>query len=113
MLYRITRAQQTGAVRALGRLAFCDNYRLIAHRIQGELEACLDPELLKATAKRTRLGLRTSQPRVYVVAGLAGGSGGGMFLDLAYVVRDLLRQMGFTDPDVVGLLLVPPTERVH
>ena len=43
MLYRIPRSQVTTGVRALGRLAFCDNYRTIVRRLQIELNACLDP----------------------------------------------------------------------
>ena len=43
MLYRIPRNQVTGGVRALGRLAFIDNYRTIAHRLRADLEACTDP----------------------------------------------------------------------
>jgi serine/threonine protein kinase len=111
MLYRIPRSQTTAGCRALGRLAFCDNYRLIAGRLRAELEACLDPEPIQAAAKQTRLGLRTARPRVYVVASLAGGSGGGMFLDLAYVTRAALRDLGQADTEVVGVFLLPPAER--
>jgi serine/threonine protein kinase len=110
MLYRIPRSQQTTGVRALGRLAFCDNFRLIQRRLQAELEACLQPEALQAAACNTGLGLRTNRPRVYVLAGLAGGTGSGMFLDLAYTIRQRLKALGFEKPDVVGLLLAPPVD---
>ena len=110
MLYRIPRSQLTTGVRALGRLAFCDNYRSILRRLQSELRACLDPEALAQAARQTRLGLRTNRPRVYLVTSLAGGTGGGMFLDLAYTVRALLRQLGYAQPDVTGLLLLPPVD---
>ena len=111
MLYRIPRSQVTTGVRALGRLAFCDNYRTIVRRLQMELDACLDPAGLQSAARQSGLGLRTSRPRVYVVANLAGGTGGGVFLDLAYTIRAMLRQMGYAQPDVVGLLLLPPVDR--
>lgn len=110
MLYRIPRSQITTGVRALGRLAFCDNYRAIARRLQSELEGALDPEALNKAARNTRLGVRTNRPRVYVVTSLAGGTGSGVFLDVAYTLRALLRQMGYEQPDVVGLLLVPPVD---
>jgi serine/threonine protein kinase len=110
MLYRIPRSQVTTGVRALGRLAFCDNYRMLAARLQRELDAALDPAALTAAAKQSGLGLRTNRPRVYVVTSLAGGTGSGMFLDLAYTVRALLKQMGYEQPDVVGLLLLPPVD---
>jgi serine/threonine protein kinase len=111
MLYRIPRSQVTTGVRALGRLAFCDHYRSIARRLQQELEACTDPNALTAAARQTGLGVRSNRPRAYVVASLAGGTGGGVFLDLAYTLRALLKQLGYAQPDVVGLLLLPPVDR--
>jgi serine/threonine protein kinase len=109
MLYRIPRSRLTMGVRALGRLAFCDNYRIIARRLRAELEACLDPLALTEADRHTRLGLRSNRPRVYLVASLSGGTGGGMFLDLAYAVRSQLKQLGYA-PDVVGLLAAPAAE---
>jgi serine/threonine protein kinase len=110
MLYRIPRSQVTTGVRALGRLAFCDNYRAIVRRLHNELEGALDAEALNRVAKATKLGLRTNRPRVCVVTSLAGGTGSGAFLDVAYTLRAILRQMGYDQPDVVGLLLVPPVD---
>jgi serine/threonine protein kinase len=110
MLYRIPRSQVTGGVRALGRLAFTDNYRVIARRLQLELEAILDPEALQTGSRNTGLEIRTNRPRVYVLCGLAGGTGSGMFIDLAYTLRSLLKQMGYEMPDVVGLFLLPPVD---
>ncbi len=111
MLYRIPRSQVTTGVRALGRLAFCDNYRLITLRLQAELNACMDPDALASAVHQTGLGLRTNRVRVYVVTSLAGGSGGGMFLDLAYTLRALLKQAGYEQPDVVGVFLLPGVDR--
>jgi hypothetical protein len=110
MLYRIPRSQVTTGVRALGRLAFCDNYRHIARRLQQELQACTDPGALSSAIGQTKLGLRTSRPRVYVITSLAGGTGSGMFIDLAYTLRALLRQMGYDPPDIVGLFLLPAVD---
>jgi serine/threonine protein kinase len=110
MLYRIPRSQVTTGVRALGRLAFCDHHRSITRRIQLELETMLEPDALTQAAQQTGLGVRSNRPRVYIVTGLAGGTGSGMFLDLAYTVRALLRHMGYAQPDVVGLFLLPPVD---
>jgi hypothetical protein len=111
MLYRIPRTQTTAGCRALGRLAFCDNYRLVAQRLRAELEACADPEPVQAAARQTRLGLRVTRPRVYVIASLAGGTGSGMFLDLAYVTRAALAELGRDGAELVGLFLLPPADR--
>ena len=71
------------------------------------MDACTQPGVLQAVAELTSLGMRATRPRVYVVASLAGGSGSGMFLDLAYVVRDILKRMGQNEPEVVGLFILP------
>jgi serine/threonine protein kinase len=110
MLYRMHRNQVTGGVRALGRLAFFDNYKSIVSRLEGELEACTDPEALTVASQKTGLILRSNQPRIYVITSLAGGTGSGMFVDLAYVIRDQLRKMGYTHPDVTGLFVLPRAE---
>jgi serine/threonine protein kinase len=107
MLYRIPRSQLTTGVRALGRLAFCDNYRRITARLKKEIAALLAPDVLAAAEGQTGLGIRTNRVRVYLVCGLGGGTGSGIFLDLAYTVRALLRQMGYEHPDVVGLFFLP------
>jgi serine/threonine protein kinase len=111
MLYRIPRSQVTTGVRALGRLAFCDHYRFIVRRLQAELAACMDPDALASALRQTGLGLRTNRVRVYVISSLAGGTGSGMFLDLAYTVRALLKQAGCAQPDLVGLFLLPGVDR--
>ncbi len=112
LLYRIPRNPVTTGIRALGRLAFVDHYRSIAARLRAELEACTKPETLAGANRHTRLGLRTNAPRVYIVGGLGGGTGGGMFLDIAYVARSQLRHLGYAHPDLVGLFLLPGVERL-
>jgi hypothetical protein len=107
MLYRIPRSQVTTGVRALGRLAFFDNYRSILRRLKGELDACLDPSALHQAEAATGLGFRSNRPRIYVLTGLSGGTGSGLFLDLAYTIRALCKQAGLQQPDLVALLLAP------
>jgi len=107
VLHKLPRAPLTMGYRALGRLALCDHYRTIMQKIEAELEACSDPEAIKTTCQVTGAALRTNQPRVYIVAGLGGGTGSGMYLDLAFAVRAKLRRLGYSNPDVVGLLLTP------
>jgi eukaryotic-like serine/threonine-protein kinase len=111
MLYRIPRNLATTGCRALGRLAFVDNYRAIVRRLENELETCTREDGLRRAAEETKLGLRTNRPRVYIVTGLAGGTGGGMFLDLAYVVKNLLKTRGYPRAETVGLFLLPEVDR--
>jgi serine/threonine protein kinase len=110
LLYRIPRTPQTMGLRLLGRLAFCDHFRPIMGRVSAELDAALSPDALHLTEQRTGLRRRTNRPRVYVVAGTGGGTGGGMFLDVAYAVRAKLKRLGYEAPEVVGVLVVPSAD---
>ncbi len=98
-------------VRAFGRLALCDHYRSVSARIRQEIEILLSDDLIDKTAGQTGLGLRTNQARAYVVANLAGGTGGGAFLDVAYLLRHELRQVGYRKPESVGVLFLPPPDK--
>ena len=64
-----------------------------------ELEAAIAPDSMNLTETRTGLHRRTNRPRVYIAGGLAGATGGGMFLDLAYSVRSRLKRMGYDAPE--------------
>jgi hypothetical protein len=112
MLSHLPRDQTTpGGLRALGRLAFASSSPAISARLWAKLQACTDPQALVAAGSQTHLGLRSNRPRVYVVTSLGGGTGSGMFLDVAYTARRLLQQMGYRRPEVVGLFLLPAVGR--
>jgi serine/threonine protein kinase len=111
LLYRLPRNPVTTGLRGLGRLAFWDHVKEVEKRLKTELEAALKPSALNDTANRTGLGIRTNRPRVYIVVNPGGGTGGGMFLDVAYLARYVLRRMGYRQPDVVGVLLLPPGDK--
>ena len=109
MLYRLPRnPSPANGVRAFGRLALCDNYRVIAQRVRQEVETFLTDTPLEETAAQSGLGIRSNRPRVYILTNLAGGTGSGMLLDLAYIIRNELRSVGYRNPDIVGMLMVPP-----
>jgi serine/threonine protein kinase len=110
MLYRIQRNEVTGGVRALGRLALFGNYQTIALRLHADLTACTDSAALTAAATRTGLTVRSTRPRVYVITSLAGGTGSGMFIDLAYVLRDQLKKLGHADAEIIGLFYLPSAD---
>jgi serine/threonine protein kinase len=112
LLYKLARVPgSSDGVRAFGRLALFDNYRIVAQRVRQEIETFLTDAPLAEADQATGLGLRSNRPRAYVVAGLGGGTGGGMFLDLAYLIRHELRGVGYTRPEMVGVLFVPPADK--
>lgn len=108
LLYQIPRSHLTEGNRAFGRLALCDHYQIICHRIRGALAAFADPDGVAQADKMTKLGFRGNAPRVFLVGSLAGGTASGMMLDLAYLVRREMRQMGFQAGQVLGMMGLPP-----
>ena len=110
-LYRIPRDQNNAGIRALGRLAFVDNYRSIAKRLETELQACCSQDTAHDSDPAIDLGLRTTKPRVYLVTSLTGCTGSGMFLDVAYLLRKLLNDQGHGDAEIVGLFYLPAVRR--
>ncbi len=91
-LYSIPRSLHAGGSRALGRLAFCDNYLRFVTRLRREFQIASHPESLAQSADQTGLTVRDNTPQVYVFASGSGGSG-GMLIDLGYAVRRVLARM--------------------
>jgi eukaryotic-like serine/threonine-protein kinase len=106
LLYRIPKQINGAALRALGRLALLDNFRTLSQRLEAEVLACIAPETLQEMSQ-TPLGIRSTLPRVYVVCGLGGNTGSGMFLDIAYALRQILRKHGYSRADIMGLFFLP------
>jgi serine/threonine protein kinase len=103
-LYALPRSLTPQGSRALGRLAFADNYLRLLARLRKEIQQSAHPDALYQTVDRTGLALRDNVPRVYVVAG-AGGGGSGYLVDLGYAVRRLLKQMRHSESPVTAFLL--------
>ena len=91
-LYTMPRSLKTQGSRALGRLAFSDNYLRLVGRFRRELQQATHPDALYQSVNSTGLALRDGTPRVYVLAA-AGGGASGCLTDLGYALRRLLRQM--------------------
>jgi serine/threonine protein kinase len=104
-LFGIPRSLQTEGLRPLGRLALIDNaaYFLSALR-QATGELASREAKIGAVGVTTR-GLRTEVPRVFVVASISGATGGGMLIDAAYAVRQVLGEFGLPSDDLAGLLV--------
>ena len=96
-----------GTVRQMARLAFWYNYTKIRESIEKQLKGLSNDSV--ATFMRTRHGLQLDDGvSVYIVAGLAGGTGSGLWLDTSYLVRKVLKDMGIAgDSQIVGYGVLP------
>ncbi len=102
-LYTIPRSLQAGGSRALGRLAFCDNYLRFVTRLRRELQIAVHPESIKQSADQTGLLTRDNTPQVYVFASGTGGAG-GMLIDLGFAVRRVLSRLNAADASVTAFV---------
>jgi serine/threonine protein kinase len=110
ILYRMTRNMATNGIRALGRLAFIEHYNTFITRLERDLLAVQDGSAIEESTRLSKLPLANIQPRVCIVTHLGGGTGSGMFIDCAYIVRQTLRKLGAYRTDVGGLFFIPNAE---
>jgi serine/threonine protein kinase len=99
-IFRIGPAGDTRGLRSLGRLAVVDNFEYVAQQILSQLSDLLSVETAEEVKHATGLRYRRIAPCVYVAAGMGGGTGSGMAIDVSYLVRALLERAGFPQPNV-------------
>src|SRR5262249_34932472 len=63
-LYGLPRSLKTQGSRALGRLAFCDNYLRLLTRLRREVQQSVNPDAIYQSVSQTGLALRDNVPRV-------------------------------------------------
>ncbi len=116
-LYTMPRSLNTQGSRALGRLAFCDNYQRLLARLKREIQQAGHPDALYQTVSMTGLALRDNVPRAYVVGSASGGAS-GYLADLGYTLRRIFQSLNHDEATVTSLLLCgapddPATPRVE
>jgi serine/threonine protein kinase len=103
-LYALPRSLKTQGGRALGRLAFTDNYLRLQTRLRREVQQVMHPDAIYQAVSQTGLALRDNVPRIYVIAAASGG-GSGFLVDLGYVLRRLLSNCRIPEAPLTAMLL--------
>ncbi|MCA9102147.1 MAG: protein kinase, partial [Planctomycetales bacterium] len=103
-LYNIPRSLKTEGRRPLGRVALVDHVDELLERLRGAIREMTDTETLTTSGETVGGQFERTSPRVFIVASAAGGTGGGMVVDVAYAVRQVLREQALEDGGVHGLL---------
>jgi hypothetical protein len=111
-LYNIPHSLATEGMRPLGRLAFVDHLRDLFSRVDTLIGQISSPSALAESERLSRFRAAAGGPRVLIVAGIGGGTGGGSVLDLGYAVRQVLETRQLTSAGVCGILLYPGHEQV-
>ena len=108
-LHSIPRSMHPQGSRALGRLAFTENYLRFVTRVRRELEIAAHPESLTRSADHAGLTPRNTKPRVFVLAAAGGGSSGAL-PDIGYAVTKLLSQLKLPPQVTAFLFLGAPAD---
>jgi serine/threonine protein kinase len=110
-LYGIPRSLQTEGLRPLGHLALVDNSAAITSRLRHALTQLSGQEARTTLLQATGKDLRQHQPRIFLIASIAGATGGGMLLGTAYALRQVLAELGLSAEGLCGLLLHATSSR--
>lgn len=96
-----------GTVRQMARLSFWHHYTKIREAIEGQLNALRSESV--ATFMRERYGSEIDDGiNVHIIFGMGGGTGSGVCLDAAYLVRKILKDIGIVGAhQVIGYGILP------
>jgi hypothetical protein len=103
-IYNVPRSLTTEGLRPIGRLALADHAEAVKRRLQSAVAAACDPSGVTKSSERTGLKFDGGCPQVFLVGSISGGSGSGMLLDLAYLLRQILGERGFHEESIFGIL---------
>ncbi|MCA9062681.1 MAG: serine/threonine protein kinase, partial [Planctomycetaceae bacterium] len=104
-LFNIPRSGNVDGMRPLGRLAIVDHRPRAAEFLGQHLRLVLDRTAAAATSQQTGLEVTCETPDIYLVGSTSGGSGSGMLLDIATLIRSLLNDCGHDSGRLYGVLL--------
>ena len=82
-----------GGIRQIGRLMLFENVRTVNRRIQEKIRKITEDGINSVT--------------VVLVTGIAGGTGSGTFLDVAYLARHALENLNIGSKKVYGYVVLP------
>jgi len=106
-------ARGAGGIRPVGRFALFASLQEVWGRLNSALREILAIEqqlrtTLRDQAEQVQVTVHYSEPRIYIIGSLCGGTGSSLFLDIAVLVRHCLRQIApDAKPSIVGVFFLP------
>lgn len=91
---------ESGGIRQIGRMLFFNSIKQVISSIEGKINSLItgNPDI--------------NHLQICVFGGVAGGTGGGIVLDLAYVLRKIAKQK-ISGVTLAGYLLMPDVHELH
>jgi hypothetical protein len=97
-----------GARRPVGRLIFFREFAKVLEAIRSDLSGPKS-DVVQRELVEAGLGKVSLAPRVFIIGSLAGGTGAGTFLDVAFLTRYLFQQLGYqrSSGTITGIFGMP------
>lgn len=92
-------------IRSFGRLAFFHHYKTIREKINQAFDRITGQRASQEAADQYRIKVRSGELRVWLVFSVAGGTGSGLFLDMAFLIREMFRDK--REIKINGLVALP------
>lgn len=93
-----------GMIRTNGRLAFAFNYEKTRQSIKNALNQIRQLDF----AHNNKYELTAQHVEANIVFSIAGGTGSGNFIDMAYLVKDIFKEQAFPETSkIVGYMVLP------
>ena len=102
---RIPRSHSAEGLRPLGRLALVDHGPELITRLRAAIAAITSAEARAVAGQQIGQDLSGVAPQIILVASISGGTGSGMLLDAAYVLRKVLADCSLSHVRLTGVLL--------
>lgn len=83
-----------GGIRQVGRFLLVDKAAALYAKIKSEMQSAL-------------MACNNGKLTVHICAGISGGTGSGSFLDVCYLVRQALQEIGKSEANVCGYFFLP------
>jgi hypothetical protein len=94
-------------VRALGRVSFFFHYGIIKSRIEKAIEDVKKIGIVGRIRSSNVVVSESPVMNVFIVCSVSGGTGGGTFIDAAYLAHKLCKSKGIENAFLTGILVLP------
>jgi hypothetical protein len=105
-----TMTEGAGQIRAYSRLGFFEHYAKIRNALVNAGQIVRNVENIRKVREKHHLETNPDDLQVFIVFSIAGGTGSGMFLDLAFLIKDIFRGAALT---TIGAVLMPGLFNPH
>lgn len=97
---QVAGARGAGGIRQIGRMLLANNIEKVVNSVEGKI------------ASLTQDNAEVKELLIYVFSGIAGGTGAGTFLDMAYILQKIAKRKN-PNVNMMGYLIMPDVNELN